>query len=52
MSLGTILVLVIDLIGGLSVRGRRYGYGMGHSGIGIGAVVLLALIVLIPLHKL
>lgn len=54
MSLGTILIIIviIYLIGGFSGRFGGYGYGMGHSGLGIGGVLLVVLIVLLLLGKL
>jgi hypothetical protein len=54
MSLGTILIIlvIIYLLGGLSGRVGGYGYGMGHSGMGIGGVVLVVLVVLLLLGKL
>ncbi len=54
MTLGTILIIlvIIYLLGGWSGRIRGYGYGMGHSGMGIGGVVLVVLIVLLLLGKL
>ena len=54
MSLGTILIIlvIIYLMVGLSGRIGGYGYGMGHSGMGIGGVVLVVLIVLLLLGKL
>ena len=54
MSLGLILIIlvVIYLLGGFSGRLGGYGYGMGHSGMGIGGVILVVLIVLILLGKL
>jgi Na+/melibiose symporter-like transporter len=54
MSLGTILIIIviIYLIGGFSGRFGGYGYGMGHSGLGIGGVILVVLIVLLLLGKL
>ncbi|MCP1745230.1 hypothetical protein ABIF99_003092 [Bradyrhizobium japonicum] len=38
MTLGTILIIlvIIYLLGGMSGRFGGYGYGMGHSGMGIG----------------
>lgn len=53
MTLGTILIIlvIIYLVGGLSGRFGGYGYGLGHSGIGIGGVVLVVLIVLLLLGK-
>jgi hypothetical protein len=53
MSLGTILIIVviIYLLGGFSGRFGGYGYGMGHSGMGIGGVVLVVLLVLLLLGK-
>ena len=41
MSLGTILIiiLIIFLLGGFSGRFGGYGYGMGHSGMGIGGII-------------
>jgi hypothetical protein len=54
MTLGTILIIlvIIYLLGGLSGRVGGYGYGMGHSGMGIGGLVLVVLIVLLLLGKL
>jgi hypothetical protein len=54
MSLGTILIIIviIFLLGGFSGRFGGYGYGMGHSGMGIGGVILVVLLVLILLGKL
>ena len=54
MSLGTILIIlvIIYLLGGWSGRIGGYGYGMGHSGMGIGGVVLVVLLVLLLLGKL
>ncbi|MCK1734535.1 DUF3309 family protein [Bradyrhizobium sp. 138] len=54
MSLGTILIIlvIVYLLGGLSGRLGGYGYGLGHSGIGIGGVVLVVLVVLLLLGKL
>jgi hypothetical protein len=53
MSLGTILIIlvIIYLVGGLSGRIGGYGYGLGHSGMGIGGVVLVVLVVLLLLGK-
>jgi hypothetical protein len=54
MSLGMILViiLIIFLLGGFSGRFGGYGYGMGHSGMGLGGVILVVLIILLLLGKL
>jgi len=54
MSLGTILIIIviIYLLGGFSGRFGGYGYGLGHSGMGIGGVVLVVLVVLVLLRKL
>jgi Protein of unknown function (DUF3309) len=54
MTPGTILLIlvIIYLLGGMSGRFGGYGYGMGHSGMGIGGVVLVVLIVLLLLGKL
>jgi len=54
MSLGTILIIlvIIYLMGGLSGRLGGYGYGMGHSGMGLGGVILVVLIILLLLGKL
>ena len=54
MSLGMILVIlvIIYLAGGLSGRFGGYGYDMGHSGIGLGGVILVVLIVLLLVGKL
>jgi hypothetical protein len=54
MSLGTILIIIviIFLLGGFSGRFGGYGYGMGHSGMGLGGVILVVLLVLLLLGKL
>jgi len=54
MTLGTILIIlvIIYLLGGWSGRIRGYGYGLGHSGMGIGGVILVVLVVLLLLGKL
>ncbi len=54
MSLGLILIIlvILYLLGGLSGRFGGYGYGMGHSGIGLGGVVLVVLLVLVLLGKI
>jgi hypothetical protein len=54
MTLGTILIIlvIIYLLGGFSGRFGGYGYGMGHSGMGIGGVILVVLIILLLLGKL
>ena len=54
MTLGTVLIIlvIIYLMGGLSGRFGGYGYGMGHSGMGIGGLILVVLIVLLLLGKL
>jgi Protein of unknown function (DUF3309) len=54
MSLGLILViiLIIFLLGGFSGRFGGYGYGMGHSGMGLGGVILVVLLILLLLGKL
>src|SRR4051794_33448412 len=54
MSLGTILIiiLIIFLLGGFSGRFGGYGYGMGHSGMGLGGVILIVLLILLLLGKL
>jgi len=53
-SLGLILIiiLVIFLIGGFSGRFGGYGYGLGHSGMGLGGVILIVLLILVLLGKL
>ena len=54
MSLGLILIIlvIIYLLGGFSGRFGGYGYGMGHSGMGLGGLILIVLIILILLGKL
>jgi hypothetical protein len=54
MSIGTILIIlvIIYLLGGFSGRFGGYGYGMGHSGMGLGGVILVVLIILLLLGKL
>jgi hypothetical protein len=54
MSLGLILIIIviIYLLGGFSGRFGGYGYGMGHSGMGIGGVILVVLVILLLLGKL
>jgi hypothetical protein len=54
MSLGLILIIlvILYLLGGFSGRFGGYGYGMGHSGMGLGGVILIVLIILLLLGKL
>jgi hypothetical protein len=54
MSLGLILIIlvIIYLLGGMSGRFGGYGYGMGHSGMGLGGVILVVLLILLLLHKI
>jgi hypothetical protein len=54
MSLGLILIiiLIIFLLGGFSGRFGGYGYGMGHSGMGLGGLILVVLLVLLLLGRL
>ena len=54
MSLGTILIIVVILylLGAWSGRFGGYGYGLGHSGMGLGGVILVVLLVLLLLGKL
>jgi hypothetical protein len=54
MSLGLILIIlvILYLMGGLSGRFGGYGYGMGHSGMGLGGVILVVLLILLLLHKI
>jgi Protein of unknown function (DUF3309) len=54
MSIGLILIIIviIYLLGGFSGRFGGYGYGMGHSGMGVGGVILVVLIILLLLGKL
>ncbi len=54
MSFGTILViiLIIFLLGGFSGRFRDYGYGFGHTGIGVLGVILIIVVVLLPAGRL
>ena len=54
MSIGTILIilLVIYLLGGFSGRFGGYGYGLGHTGIGIGGVLLIVVVVLLLTGRL
>jgi hypothetical protein len=54
MSLGTILIIIVILylLGGWSGRFGGYGYGLGHSGMGLGGVILVVLLVLLLLGKL
>ena len=44
MSLGliVIIILVIFLLGGFGGRFGGYGYGFGHSGIGVIGVILMS----------
>ncbi|WP_439370385.1 DUF3309 family protein [Bradyrhizobium sp. PMVTL-01] len=53
MTLGTVLIIlvIIYLVGGLSGQFGGYGYGLGHSGMGIGGVALVVLIVLLLAGK-
>ena len=54
MTLGTILIIIVllYLLGGWSGRFGGYGYGLGHSAIGLGGVVLVVLLVLLLLGKI
>jgi hypothetical protein len=54
MTLGTFLIIlvILYLLGGWSGRVGGYGYGLGHSGMGLGGVVLVVLLVLLLLGKL
>jgi len=54
MSLGTILIiiLIIILLGGYSGRFGGYGFGLGHSGMGLGGVILVVLLILVLAGKL
>jgi len=54
MSLGLILIVlvIIYLLGGFSGRFGGYGYGMGHSGMGLGGLILIVLVILLLLGKL
>jgi hypothetical protein len=54
MTLGTILIIlvILYLLGGWSGRIGGYGYGLGHSGMGLGGVILVVLLVLVLLGKL
>ncbi|MFN7190206.1 MAG: DUF3309 family protein [Rhodospirillales bacterium] len=54
MSLGTILVilLVIFLLDGFSGQIGGYGYGFGHSGIGVIGTILIVVVVLMLLGRI
>jgi hypothetical protein len=54
MSLGLILIilLLIILLGGYSGRIRGYGYGLGHSGMGLFGVILIVVAILTWFDKL
>jgi hypothetical protein len=47
-----IVLLIIALMVGLSGRFGGYGYGFGHSGMGLIGVILVVLVVLKLLHKI
>ena len=53
MPLSTILIvlLVIALLGGFSGRFGGYGYGFGHSGVGLLGAVLIAVVILMLLGR-
>jgi len=51
-SIGEIAILIIFLLGGFSGRFGGYGYGMGHSGMGLVGVILVVLLILLLLGKL
>jgi hypothetical protein len=54
MTLGLILIilLLIILLGGYSGRLGGYGYGLGHSGMGLFGVILIVVAILTWLDKL
>ena len=54
MTLGTILIIlvILYLLGGWSGRIGGYGYGLGHSGMGLFGVILIVVLVLVLLGKL
>ena len=54
MSLGTILIIliVVFLAGGFSGRFGGYGYGFGHTGIGVLGVILIIVVVLMVLGRI
>jgi hypothetical protein len=54
MTLGTILIIIVllYLLGGWSGRFGGYGYGLGHSGMGLGGVILVILIILLLLGRI
>ena len=43
---------IIILLGGFSGRFRGYGYGRGHSGMGLIGVILVVLLILLLLGKI
>jgi len=47
-----VIILIIFLLGGFSGRLGGYGYGMGHSAMGLGGVILVVLLILLLLGKL
>jgi Protein of unknown function (DUF3309) len=42
-----VIVLINILLGGFSGRFGGYGYGLGHSGMGLGGMILIVLVVLL-----
>jgi hypothetical protein len=54
MSLGLILVIVLDifLFGGFSGRFGGYGYGYGHGGVGLIGIILIVIVILMLLGRL
>ena len=54
MSLGTILVITLAalVLAGFSSRFRGQRYGLGHSAMGLGGLILVVLLILWLLGKL
>ena len=54
MSLGYILLIILNifLLGGFSGRFGGYGYGFGNGGVGVIGVVLIIVVVLLLTGRL
>ena len=47
-----VILLIIFLLGGVSGRFGGYGYGFGHTGVGLIGTILIILVVLMLIGRL